>query len=609
MNKKDTGKYPLISDYAYISDCHSCALVSFAGSIDWCCMPRIDSDSIFGRILDWSEGGYCRIEPEGPYDKSRRYLENTLILETVFKTGQGSCRLIDFFPMRKGGKNNPHAQLIRIIEGLEGTVTLELDLVPRFDYGAIKPWIREMEHNQYSAIGGSNGLLISGDFEFKLKYRHHLSGSCTIETANRKRLSVLFRKPEEIDDGLIESPSGDELDKRLDETIKWWHDWTKKVEVSGPFSNLVRRSAIVLKGLTNAPTGAVAAAPTTSLPESPGGVRNWDYRFSWIRDSVFAVRSLKEIGCMAETEGYRRFVRRASAGKSQDLQVMYGLGGERHLREYILDRLEGYRGAHPVRIGNGARGQKQYDVFGELLVLADDSFDEDNPIDDDYWEFIVSLVIMTAEIWRKPDSGIWEIRGEPRHFVQSKAMCWVTMDRGIRLAQRFGREVPMKKWKQEKDAIRKEIEARGYDKKRGVFIQAFDYPQMDSSLLLLPVFGFVDYADDRMVRTVEAIRNDLEREGLLYRYKPGSDGMEGEEGAFLACTFWLVECLARMGQRDEAEDIFKNAIKTCNDLGLFPEEYCVKENQMLGNFPQGLTHLSLVAAVVALNETKKKQKI
>jgi GH15 family glucan-1,4-alpha-glucosidase len=602
MRRKSPNEYPPISDYAYISDCHSCALISYKGSIDWCCMPRVDSDSVFGRILDWSEGGYCLIEAVNSSEKSRRYLEDTLILETTFKTDTGRCRLLDFFPMRQGGKNNPHIQLIRIVEGLEGIVSLKFDIVPRFDYGAIKPWIRKRKECEYSAIGGSNGLLISGNIDFKLEYRHHLSGSSEIKKDERKRLSILFRKPEEIDEDFIDSPSDNELDDRLEETIKWWRNWTKKVDVKGPYGDIARRSAIVLKGLTNAPTGAVAAAPTTSLPETPEGMRNWDYRFSWIRDSVFAVRSLKEIGCTSETDGYRRFVRRASAGKAQDLQIMYGVGGERHLREFCLDNLEGYRGARPVRIGNDARYQKQFDIFGELLVLIDDSFDEEDSLDDDYWEFIVSLVNTTVNSWRQPDSGIWEMRGEPRHFVQSKAMCWVTLHRGIELAKKLGRKVPMEKWENEKDAIRKLIEEKGYDSDRGVFIQAFDRPQMDSSLLLLPIFGFIDYKDERMVRSVQVIRDELEHEGLLYRYKPGSDGMDGEEGVFLACTFWLVECLARMGRRDEAKKVFENAITTCNDLLLFSEEYGLNDRVMLGNFPQGLTHLSLIAAVVALNE-------
>lgn len=606
MNKRNVDRYPPISDYGYISDCHSGALISLDGSIDWCCMPRIDSDSIFGRILDWDEGGYCSISPKNEYESSRKYIEDTLVLETIFETGRGKCRLIDFFPMRSGGRHNPYRQLVRMVEGLEGSVELLLDIVPRFDYGALKPWIRRIRDNEFSAIGGSNGLLISGDVGLRLKYRHHLSGSCEINKGDRKRLSILFRRPEVIDDDAIGHPSDQELDERLDETVEWWHEWVRRINISGPCRDIARRSAIILKGLTNAPTGAVAAAATTSLPESPGGMRNWDYRYSWIRDSVFAVRSLRELGCTAETNGYRRFVLRASAGRSEDIQIMYGLGGERHLREYILDGQEGYRGAGPVRIGNAASGQNQLDVFGELMILIADSFYKDQPPDDDNWEFIVSLVNMTMESWRKPDSGIWEMRGEPRHFVQSKAMCWVALDRGIRMAEELGRKVPLDKWRDERDKLRKQIEERGYDSKRKVFIQAYDNPQMDSSLLLLPIFGFIDFNDDRMIRTVETIRNELEHDGLLYRYKPGSDGMEGEEGVFLACTFWLVECLALMGKREEAMRIFDDALKTGNDLGLFPEEYDIKALELLGNFPQGLTHLSLIAAVVALNRTEDK---
>jgi pentatricopeptide repeat protein len=603
MGKKGNSTYPPIGDYGYISDCHSCALISLAGSIDWCCMPRIDSDSIFGRMLDWNEGGYCHIQPRGSYQRKRKYLKDTLILETTFETDKGKCRLVDFFPMKIGGRHVPHNQLIRILEGLEGEVEIELDIVPRFDYGAIKPWIRQKSENEFSAIGGSNGLLISGDFDFKLKYRHHLSGTCKVTKGDRKRLSIIFRKPEDIDDCLIKTPSDKELDNRYDQTVKWWQNWIKRIDVSGPYANLARRSAIVLKGLTNAPTGAVAAAPTTSLPEVMAGSRNWDYRFSWIRDSVFAVRSLREVGGKAETDGYKRFVRRASAGRAEDIQIMYGIGGERHLWEFELGNLEGYRGARPVRIGNAAKDQNQLDVFGELMSLIIGSFDEDSHPDDDYWEFIVSIINRTIDMWRKPDSGIWEMRGEPRHFVQSKAMCWVAIDSGIRMADRYGRKVPLDRWTKERDEIKRQIEEKGYDQKRGVFIQAYEHPRMDSSLLLLPIFGFIDYDDERMIRTVKVVRDELGKEGLLYRYEPNSDGMEGEEGVFLACSFWLVECLARMGRPDEAEEVFKSAIKTGNDLGLFSEEYGIVEREMLGNFPQGLTHLSLIAAVVAINQT------
>jgi GH15 family glucan-1,4-alpha-glucosidase len=592
--------YPPIGDYGYIADCHSSALVSRSGSIDWCCMPRVDSRSCFGRILDWNQGGYFQIAPPAPYRVSRRYLDDTLVLETTFHTSSGEARLIDCFPMRRGGKLAPYRQILRIVEGVKGKVAFIVEVVPRFDYGAIRPWIRRYGEDHHIALGGSDGLLISGDFRLVMEGRHDLAGAPTVEEGQRIHLSVLYRRPEDLDKGLVEPPAPEELDRRLEETVNWWQAWLARGKFDVPHANYVRRSAFVLKGLSNAPTGAIAAAPTTSLPEALGGSRNWDYRYTWIRDSCFTVRSLAELGYGKEADGFRRFIERSAAGSADEIQVLFGVGGERRLHEQEVRELEGYRQAKPVRIGNAAERQTQLDVYGELLDLAWRWHTLGNSPDDDYWEFLVELVNAAAKLWNRPDRGIWEMRGKPRHFVYSKAMCWAALDRGVKLAEDLGREAPIDTWKRVRAEIFRTVEEKGYDARRGVFVQAFDRTEMDAALLLLPIVGFVDYRDERMVRTTDAIREDLEEDGFLRRYVAGNDSMKGTEGVFLPCSFWLVECLARQGRLSEAHRVFKRVLMAGNDLGLFSEEYDTKSGEMLGNFPQGLTHLSLIAATVAL---------
>ncbi|MGB6065666.1 MAG: glycoside hydrolase family 15 protein [Desulfomonilaceae bacterium] len=597
-----TNSYPPIADYGFIADSHSCALVSRSASIDWCCMPRMDSASCFGRILDWENGGYCQIVPREKYRATRRYLDSTLILETVFSTEKGEARVIDCFTMRVGGEHDPHQQILRVIEGIEGAVELKLDIEPRFDYGAVKPWIRMDKRGHFLAIGGSHGLVISGNVDIGMKHRHNLEGTFTAEKGARAHLSILFRQPEDIDEGLVEVSDPEELDGRLEETIAWWHAWCDKGRFRDRYAHQTKRSAMVLKGLTNAPTGAIAAAATTSLPEWPAGCRNWDYRFSWIRDSCFTVNSLAQLGYIKEANGVRRFIERSAAGSADQIQTVFGLGGERWLPENEIAVLEGYRGAKPVRAGNEASSQRQLDAYGELLDLAYRWHNQGESPDDDYWEFLVELVCAAAESWKRPDRSIWELRGEPRHFVYSKVMCWAAIDRGIKLAEDIGREAPLDLWKKSRDEVRLAVETRGYDSSRGVFVQAFDHTVTDASLLLLPTVDFVDFKDERMIRTTDAVREELEEGGLLRRYASFDDGLPGSEGVFLPCSFWLAECLARQGRLDEAHNVFCRALGTGNDLGLFSEEYDTESDEMLGNFPQALTHLSLISAAVALAE-------
>ncbi len=600
-------KYPPIADYGYISDCHSAALVSRHGSIDWCCMPRIDSRSCFGRLLGWEHGGYCQIVPSASYNTSRRYFGDTLILETVFVTDEGKARLFDCFTMRRGGEHHPHRQILRIVEGMKGVLRFTVEVVPRFDYGRLKPWIRKAGKGRHVAIGGCDGLSISGDLPLKMKHRHDLEGSFTIHEGERLYLSLQWGRPENLDETEGDAPGADELERRFRETMDWWRSWSGRGKFESPYADYVKRSAIVLKGLTNAPTGAIAAAPTTSLPEAAGGKRNWDYRYTWVRDSCFTIRALTGLDYIKEADGFRRFIERSAAGSAEQLQILYGVGGERSLRETEIDILEGYRGAKPVRVGNAAEKQLQLDAYGELLDLSWRWHTRGYSPDDDYWEFVVELVARAIASWREPDRGIWEMRGDPRHFVHSKVMCWAAVDRGIRLANDMGRSAPLDDWKRERENIRRTVEAKGYDKKRGVFVQAFDHPLMDASLLLLPTVGFIDYDDERMVRTADAVRKDLDMDGLLSRYPAGDDGMEGKEGAFLACSFWLAECLANQGRLEEAHEVFRRVLRTGNDLFLFSEEFDTEKAEMLGNFPQGLTHLSLITAAAALSQRGGKK--
>jgi GH15 family glucan-1,4-alpha-glucosidase len=590
--------YPPIGNYALIADSNSTALVSRDGSIDWCCIQRIDSGSCFGRLLDWEKGGFCSISvKDGAGSTSREYIESTLVLKTIFRVGGGEAHLFDCFTLPRSREEYPYRQLLRVVEGVRGHVELDLKIVPRFDYGELGPWLRQEGVKLYSAIGGNDGLLISSDAEINLAYGHDLEASMSVHAGERVRLSIVSVPPEELDEHSREVPDAEELDRRLEETIEWWRKWSSRTNFKGSYKPGVLRSAIALKGLMNDITGAVAAAATMSLPEIPGGSANWDYRYSWIRDSFFSVRSLAEVGYEDEADSFRRFIERSAAGSAEKLQIMYGVGGERRLTEETLDDLEGYRGAKPVRIGNAAADQLQLDMYGELLELSWRWHKRGNSPDDDYWRFLLELVDRAAQLWEEPDHGLWEMRGEPQHFVLSKAMCWSALNRGLQLAEESMRKAPERRWKKAREEAREAIESKGYDKERGVFTQTFGGRELDAALLLLPKVEFIDYVDERMIRTTNAIREELDDNGLLRRYRN-----DGQEGAFLACSFWLVECLAYQGRVDEAQAVFDRVLSTSNDLGLFSEEYDTKTGEMLGNFPQGLTHLSHIAAAVVLAE-------
>jgi GH15 family glucan-1,4-alpha-glucosidase len=595
-------KYPPIADYGLIGDGQSAALVSRTGSIDWCCLPRFDSGSCFGRLLDWDRGGHFEVTPvQGPREASihRTYVGQTMVLETRFRVEGGEAVVIDCLTMSREGPTGAGPQILRVIEGVRGSVDFDIEIVPRFDYGEIDSWIRRQGANIYSAIGGDDGLLISADTEIEAE-EHVLHARCTVRSGERTRVVAAFADPASIEETPSEAPDPEDLDRALEDTIAFWEAWGEKLSVGSEDGSETIRSALTLKALIYDRTGAMVAAPSSSLPEVQRGERNFDYRYSWIRDSTFAARSLGDLGCDSEADAFRRFIERSAAGNAEDLQIMYGVGGERRQEEIDLS-LEGYRGAKPVRIGNEASKQLQLDVLGQLVEQSWRWYERGHEPDDDYWRFIVDLADAAAERWQEPDRGIWEWRAGNKHFTHSKALCWVALNRALDLAKACMRKAPERRWRKARDEIRKAIEKRGYDDRRGVFVEVFDEKKLDAALLRLPMVGFIEYTDERMVRTADAIREELDADGLLYRHR-SKDGLKGDEGAFLPASFWLAEVLARQARLDEAHEVFDRAVATANGLGLFSEEYDPKAQEMLGNFPQALTHLSHIEAALALEK-------
>jgi GH15 family glucan-1,4-alpha-glucosidase len=598
--------YQPIGDYALIGDCRSAALISRQGSIDWCCLPRFDAGSTFARLLDSERGGHCSIMPAGggSWNYSREYLRDTLVLSTTLDGPGGKLRLLDCFVGPEADGSSSGGRLLRVIEGQRGSVELEIRVAPRFDYGQVRPWIRRHGHRLHSVIGGNDGLEVWCEQELRQDSDYDLVGTAEVGAGDRIHLVLTYRSPERIDYEGAQECDSEELDKRLKETVRWWRKWAGRLRLGTRDEPGARRSGITLKALTYGPTGAVVAAPTTSLPEVVGGKRNWDYRYAWIRDSSFSSRAFAELGAVEEADAFRAFVMRSAAGHAEDLQICYGVGGERRLSGSPLQGLEGYRKSAPVNVGNDASKQRQLDTYGELINLSWRWHQRGHSPSDDDWRFLVSLIDHAAEQWSEPDAGLWEWPGQPDHFVHSKVLCWAALDRGIRLADECMRRAPTRRWKQSRDKLRKTIERRGYDRKRGVFVQAFDRPDLDAALLLLPTVEFVAWDDERMLRTVAAVREELDAgDGLLFRYRR-RDGLPGREGAFLCCSFWLVECLARAGDLEEARALFDRTLGRTNDLGLFSEELDPRSGELLGNFPQALTHLAHVDAAVALAEVE-----
>jgi GH15 family glucan-1,4-alpha-glucosidase len=517
--------------------------------------------------------------------------------------------LLDCFVIREDSEQEEarshvgiEREIVRLIDGVRGTMQFDVLVAPRFDYGQVRPWIRRHSERLFSAIGGDDALIVWCDRALDQSPKHELAVRFELHPGDRIRLSMSYCRPELIDAEEPVEPQPEEIDAAIEYTRGWWRRWASTIALPDGHDAAARRSALTLKALTHQPTGAITAAPTTSLPEVIGGQRNWDYRYAWIRDSSFSSRAFAAVGCVHEADAFRGFIMRSAAGHAEDLQVLYGVGGERRLTTEELDTLEGYRKSTPVRIGNQASGQLQLDAYGELVNLTWRWHCRGHSPSDDDWKFLVSLIDHAAERWSEPDCGIWEWPGTPQHFVHSKVLCWSALDQGLRLADECMRRAPLRRWRKARDEIREAVETKGYDRRRGTFVQAFGHRDLDASLLLLPTVEFIDWNDERMVRTIDAIRDELGAGGgLLYRYRR-KDGAPGREGAFLCCSFWLAECLARIGELTDARAVLERALACGNDLGLLSEEFDPDTGEQLGNFPQGLAHLAHIDAAVALAE-------
>ena len=559
---------------------------------------------MFGRLLDADRGGSCSIGPDsdddGEWIVERRYVDRTMVLETVHRSDHGELRVRDCLVMRAGGRFHPVQQLIRVAECTSGTVDVAIDIAPRFDFGTIPPWVRVHGDGSVTAVGGSGGLALWSNLELRRVDRHDVGARATLGAGDRAVLSIGTHRPEMLDHGAPDELDVEQLMERVDATEQWWRQWCDRR--SGGRDGLdptALRSALVLKSLTYAPTGAIAAAATTSMPEIPGGSWNWDYRFSWVRDSWMTVRSLAEAGFGQEADDFHRFIERSSAGAGSELQLMYGLDGRHRTPEIELAELSGHRGARPVRVGNAAQDQLQLDMYGYLLELTHHRVVRQGAeIEDSFWQFVIEIVDIVCRRWREPDHGIWELRGEPQHYTYSKVQCWVALDRGLELASELGRleDVDVDRWTTSRDEVRKAIDEHGV--RNGRFVATFGEDDTDASLLLVPEFRFIEPTDGVMAATVDDVIARLDGGGLIRRFAHTDES--ATEGAFVACTFWLVERLVDLGRHDEARDYFERVTTTANDLGLFAEEYDVEAAAMLGNVPQALSHLSHLAALHAL---------
>jgi GH15 family glucan-1,4-alpha-glucosidase len=599
--------YPPIADYALLSDCHSCALVSTDGSIDWCTFHRFEARPVFGRILDWAKAGFFRIAPlDDDYEPTRRYLPGTNVLETTFQTPTGTLVLTDFFshrvsdPGEDAHSAHPDHQLIRIARCTDGEVAVKVKLVPRFDYGLTTPRLETLDEDLVVVYGGADALVLQSELPFGHAELSATQGNRTLRAGDEAFVVLTYQLPHELAPFRL---TGEVVQAKLETTCSTWAAWAERCTYDGPYRDQVVRSALVLKALTNAPTGSIVAAATTSLPEEIGGERNWDYRFSWLRDSALTLNALFALGYDEEAHAYVEWLKRTTAGRAKELQIMYGVGGERLLPEVELDWLEGYRGSRPVRIGNGAYSQFQLDVFGELLDTVWVYRQHGGEIDETFWEFLGRIGGAVIDLWREPDQGIWEIRGDPRHFTYSKVMAWVALDRVVRIAELDGREGALDEWRANRDELRELIEREGVDSETGAFLQSFgDGGKLDASNLMIPIVGFVPHDDARARATFERTISDLSAEGFVYRYiTDGVDGLSGEEATFAICSFWLVECLARAGETERARELFERLLGFCNDVGLLAEEIDPHNGEQIGNFPQAFSHVGLIQAAIALD--------
>jgi GH15 family glucan-1,4-alpha-glucosidase len=573
-----------IEDYALIGDCHTAALVGRDGSIDWLCLPRFDSGACFAALLGGPEHGRWLIAPAMEKASVRRqYRDGSVILETVFENDEGAVRITDFMPI-----SSRRWDVVRIVEGLRGRVAMRLELVIRFDYGSIIPWVRRVDGALVATAGPST---------LELRSPVDVRGE-NMKTVAEFDVSAGERIPFTLNYHPSFEPALPPIDAQgaLAETEKYWREWSGRCGYEGRWRDAVVRSLITLKALTYAPTGGIVAAPTTSLPEQQGGVRNWDYRYCWVRDATFTLNALLLAGYHEEAGDWRGWLLRAAAGSPQDLQTLYSVTGERRLDEYQLDWLPGYGGAAPVRVGNAASKQFQLDVYGEVmdtLHLARAAGLEAEPA---AWRIQMALLKFLESCWQDPDEGIWEIRGPRLQFTHSKVMAWVAFDRAVKDVEAFGLEGPVEHWREVRDAIHAQVCAQGFDVERNAFVQSYGSPHLDASLLLIPQVGFLPPDDPRVRGTIEAIERGLVVDGLVRRYATASgvDALPAGEGTFLPCSFWLADCFALVDRRDDATALFERLLALCNDVGLLSEEYDPRGKQMLGNFPQALTHMALI---------------
>ncbi len=573
-----------IEDYALIGDTHTAALVSREGSLDWMCLPRFDSPACFAALLGTTEHGRWLLTANGEITTiRRRYRGDTLVLETQYVTETGTAMVLDFMPPRDREIN-----VIRIVVGVKGTVRMRMEMTIRFDYGSIVPWVSH-ERRLLKAVAGPDSVYLQTEVELRGEGFTTVA-DFTVSEGQEIPFTLTWRASHDS------APRQVITERALSETEQWWKKWSSRCTYQGPWRDAVVRSLITLKALTYAPTGGIVAAPTTSLPEQLGGVRNWDYRFCWIRDATFTLYALLSAGYKNEAKAWREWLLRAVAGKPSDLQIMYGIGGERRLPEIELNWFPGYEQSAPVRIGNAASQQFQLDVYGEIMDTLHQARELGLAPDEDSWRVQHALVEFLESAWDRPDEGIWEVRGPRRHFTHSKVMAWVAVDRAVKAIERCGVEGPLERWRALRATIHDQVCRDGYDSNRETFVQYYGSSALDGSLLMIPLVGFLSPSDPRVRGTLQAIERDLKVEGLVMRYRPAVevDGLPDGEGVFLPCSFWLVDNLVLAGRQEEARELYNRLVGLGNDVGLLSEEYDLKHKRLVGNFPQAFSHVSLI---------------
>ncbi len=605
--QEERGSLP-IADYGLLADCNSAALVARDGSIDWLCLPRYDSASIFGRLLD-PDAGYWSITPATAFTSTRRYLPGTLVIETTFTTDTGTAKVTDALAFPDGqrkhdlGYDSPH-ELLRSVEGVSGTVDLVLALAPRSEYGLVRPLFRK-EGDGGRTFGGPNRITVRAGAPVEIVDVTMRAGF-TVSAGEHVGFSLRWASSEARE--APEPTAPDDVGRRVADTARAWRSWEEEHDIyEGPHKELVRLGSRVLKGLTFRPTGAIVAAPTTSLPETVGGERNWDYRYSWIRDASLTLQALYIGSCSDEAAEFVSFMT-SSAGLGGSLQIMYGIGGEHDLTERELPHLRGWRDSRPVRVGNGAWDQTQLDVYGELLDALHLYREQLGELHPEIQEFAAYLADMAGKRWPETDAGMWEMRGEPRHHLSSKVLCWVALDRAVKLAPALGTFAKAGEWAEQRDRVRDAILKRGWSDECGAYAQSFDADELDAAQLLMPIVGFLPATDERMRSTIEAIAENLTEDGLVLRYRNdkgvNADGLTGEEGTFVICSFWLVSCLAKAGEIERAERLFDRLAGYANDLGLLAEEIDSTTGEQLGNFPQAFSHIGLITAAYEIDKAR-----